>query len=795
MIKNYLKIAWRNFAKHKLYSIINISGLALGLTTCMLIMLYVAHEYSYDKFHENRKNIFSVSGKMKMNNDSILFEQMSIAAAPILKQASPAMKSFIRMQTQPKNTVLENVETPSLKFAEDKFMFADSNFFSFFSFSLRSGNKKAVLNKPFTVVLSETAAKKYFGNENPVGKILKFNNTYAFEITGIAADAPSNSSIDFNFIASLSSMKGMKEKAYENNSQLFQFGTVKTYVQLEKPSEAPLVEKTMLSLANVGKDKGDNEQVYRLISLSDVHMNLSFGDFSNLKYLKIFPLVAALVLLLALINYMSLATARATIRAKEIGVRKVMGAARRNIASQFYIESSLYAVLAFALGCFLYRVLQPSFYNLLQLDIDATFLYSKEMIAIFAILFFVTILGAGIYPSIILSRYKPVVTLYGKVSKFSSGAGIRKFFTVLQFSISIVLILCSVIINRQLYFIRNTDTGINRENVLMVPFDKTIAGHFAAFRNDIQALPAIRQVSVGHYPLYKGYDMFFAQTKDGGIPIPIFSVDKQFIEMMDMQWKIPPLNAAELTREKKVIINEAAINRLGLSANPVGQTINLSGDTIQVTAVVKDFNFESMQKKIEPLCMFVAKDTGTFWGQVGGCLFAKINSNTNIPTVVSSIQKIYEGYDNSTPFNYSFADDAFDAQYKAEERLANLFGIFTILTIIIACMGLFGMAAFGIQQRIKEIGIRKTLGASVTGIVSMLSRDFIKPVIISIVIASPIAWWAMNKWLNDFAYKISIGWQLFAFTGIAVILIAFITVSFQAIKSAIANPVKSLRTE
>ena len=795
MIKNYFKIAWRNLWKNKLYSFINIGGLGLGLAICMLIMLYVAHEYSYDKFNKNNKRIFSVSGKMKIGNDSIFSNQLSFAAAPILKQEYPQVESFVRTQTQDKITVIQNMERLQLKFAEEKFMLADSNFFSFFTFQLVQGRSEDVLKEPFSVVITARTAKKYFGTENPIGKLVSYNNKYQFRITGVAADVPSNSSIDFDFVASISSIKGMAEKKYEATSQRFQFGSVITYFLLHNASDEVPIEKAMNTIAMRGTEKRNDDAQYNLTSFGKAHLENNFGDAANLKYLKIFPVVALLILLLALINYMSLATARATTRAKEIGVRKVMGAARSNIAWQFYTETALYAILSFIAGCTLYSILQPWFYSLLQLNIDSSFLYNKSMLAIFLILLITTIFGAGVYPSIFLSSYKPISIISGKMSKKGGGASVRKFFSILQFTISVALVISGFIINRQLYFMRHTETGINRENVIMIPFQKSIGNHFLAFREDIRTLPAVKEVSIAHYPMYKGYDMFFSNTDNGQIPLPEFVVDRQFVSMMGLQWKIPPGNAEDLLADKKVILNETAVNKLNLPQNPLGSQIDFSGDTVTVAAVVKDFNFETLQKKIEPLCMFVAKDTGSFGGDMNGCLFAKFGANTNLPTVINSIQKIFDKYDKESPFTYSFMDDAFEAQYKAEDRLANLFSVFTVITIIIACMGLFGLALFSIQQRTKEIGIRKVIGSSVAGIAILLSRDFIKPVIISIVIASPIAWWVMTKWLQAFAYRINISWWMFALTAVTVVLIALLTVIFQAIKAAIANPVKSLRVE
>jgi putative ABC transport system permease protein len=417
------------------------------------------------------------------------------------------------------------------------------------------------------------------------------------------------------------------------------------------------------------------------------------------------------------------------------------------------------------------------------------------MITIFGALLVVTILGAGIYPSLFLSAYKPIEVISGKMSKRSGGAAVRKFFIVTQFTIAVALIICGTIINSQLYYFRNTDTGMNRTNVLMVPFETSIGRHYQAFRKEVQSLHAVENVATAHYPIYKGYDMFFALVGDQQVALPILSVDKQFFPLMKMQWKISPSKPAEQFDDKEAVINEAAITKLNLNGDPVGQTFSLSGSTIKVGGVLKDFNFESLQKKIDAVCVFVSKDTGIGWGSVNGCLFAKIKPHVNLPSTIENIKQLYEKYEKQVPFRYSFMNDAFNSQYVDEERLSWLFNIFTILTVLIACMGLFGLAAFAMEQRMKEIGIRKVLGAGIGRIINLLSKDFIKLILIAIVIATPVAWYSMNKWLQDFAYRININWWVFAIAGLSAIVIAIITISYQAIKAAIANPVKSLRTE
>jgi len=438
------------------------------------------------------------------------------------------------------------------------------------------------------------------------------------------------------------------------------------------------------------------------------------------------------------------------------------------------------------------------FLNILELKIDTSFLYSAPVLLILSGLLLLTILIAGSYPSIVLSAFKPVITLKGKLSKQTGGVTVRKAFTTFQFTISVGLIVCAIIIDRQLYYFRHTDTGVNRENVIMVPINNSFGKQYQSFKSDVGSLAGVSRVGTSHYPMYKGYDMYFMhdKTKNEDIAMPVLSVDKGFIQTLNIKWKIPPVSPDIMTVPNKVMINETAISKLNLPANPIGKIVDFGGkQKYEVAGVMKDFNFHSLQNTAGPLCLFIAPDTAASWGVAGGCLFAKISPHTNLPTILSAIQSSYKKYDRETPFSYTFMDDAFNEQYKAEDRLASIFSIFTLITLLLASMGLFGLAAFTIEQCTKEIGVRKILGASLSAIATLLSTDFLKLVLLAIIIASPIAWWAMHNWLQDFAYRITIQWWMFASAGLLAVLIAIITISYHAIKAAIANPVNSLRSE
>src|SRR5688572_405732 len=788
MLKNYLKISWRNLVQNKVYSFINITGLAIGLAVCMLIILFLGHEYSYDKFHKNAGRIFSVKSKIKLGNDSLYLTQLPYSTPVELQQTEPSVEAFLRVR-QEREAIIQNNQEPSLKFSENKFFFTDANFFTFFSFELQQGNKERVLQNPFAVVISENAAKKYFGDEDALGNTMRYNNTYDFIITGVAGKIPSNSSIEFDFVTSISSLASIAAK---ENGKAIEEDDFLTYFFLKQPADISKVEQQLLRL-----EKPKQKAIGSYIGTPLTSLRLSEGtDTSNTKYLKIFPFVAVLILVLALINYMSLSTARSTTRTKEIGVRKVLGAGRKMIAGQFFVESVLFTSIAFGLGYVLCTIFRPLFFDFMEINIDGSFLLNQYILLTFGCLFIITAILAASYPSVLLSAYRPAVVLYGKLSRQSGGISVRKFFTVFQFSISVILIVCGIVINKQIDFFRNTDTGVNRENIVMIPFTSNAAKHYEALKKDLSSIAATRQISTALHPMYKGYDIMGTKAAGTGqiVLIPWMLVDQDFISLLGLQWKIKPQDPLFYNNDSVAILNETALQKLGMGDDAVGKKMD---DESRVAGVLKDFNYASLQNKIEALCLFVTadNDSSSLWAKNGGCFFVKINPNVNISRFINDAKSVFGKYDSESPFTYNFLDDAFDAMYTAEDRLLKLLTTFTAFTIFIACLGLFGLAAFMVIQRTKEVGVRKVLGASVAQITFLLSKDFAKLVLMSVVIASPLAWWIMDKWLTAFAYRTPISWWVFGITTCIILFVALVTISVQAIKTAVANPVKSLRTE
>jgi putative ABC transport system permease protein len=805
MIKNYLNVALRNLTRQKLFSLINVSGLAIGLAVCMLIMLYVAHERSYDSFHKNADRIVTLRAKVVMNGDDRISENFSEVTAPSLKDEVPSVENYAASFKYFLPFVVNNASIPQSKFNEDNLLYADAGFFKFFSFKLISGQPGNVLSKPFSVVISRDMAKKYFGSSNPIGKTLtiKTDSAYNYQVTGIAENNPSNSSIEFNFVASASSLKQIKSPfPYFSGQPKLGGGVFNVFLLLKHAADTVKVLSSIQSMIKKHPLPGRFKIAFSLPLLTDIHLNTRIANDSNIKYLKTFPIVAVLILLLALFNYMSLSTARSTLRAKEVGVRKISGASRRTLAIQFYTESAVFTFLSFILGYMLCYLFKPWFLNVLQLKIDNSFLYSPVALMLLTALLALTILAAGFYPALALSAFKPVVTLKGKMSKQTGGVTIRKIFTTLQFAISIALIICGIIIDRQLYFFRHTNSGMDRDNIVMLAIPGDFGKKYQPLKKEIGSLAGVSKVATSNYTLFGIYDLtdYKGKSGDSGVRMYWQAVDRNFISLLGLKWKFAPAPGTDLANPNvsKVIINEAAVEKFNLGQNPVGRFLppafSSEKNKTQVAGVIKDFNFQSMQYAIAPFALFILPDSVT-WSMPGCSLYAKIKPHTNLPSLIASMQTIYKKYDQNTPLSYSFVDEVFDAQYKAEDRLASIFSVFTGITILLAALGLFGLAAFTIEQRTKEIGIRKILGASLSVITTMLSKDFLKLVLLAIVIASPIAWYFMNNWLQGFAFRITIQLWMFAASGLLAMIVAVLTIGYHAFKAAIANPVDSLRGE
>ena len=804
MILHNLRSAWRTVRQNKFYSLINVSCLAIGIAVTMTVLLYVLHEHSYDRWHAKSRRIFAVTDVVRFGASTFPSYRFSYLTGPMALQTDPAVESMVRTYPAFVGLDLQNPASPETRFREGaRFLFADSNFFSVFSFRLIRGQAATVLARPFTVVLTEAMAKKYFGTADPIGKTLVMDDVYRLEVTGIAADPPSNTSMVFDFIGSLSTMRGVEKlKPYLADQQAHE-GAFSTWLLLRDISAVPAVERGLarLSMRTEAKELMRTEgsgpedtHKYGLVPVGELHLR-GYDAASRREFLTVFIAVAGLILLLALVNYMSLSTARSAARAKEVGVRKVMGAGRWSLAKQFYIESALYALLSFLVGGVLFLLFRSYFFHLIDLPIDGSFLGNAVVIGSFVGLLVLVILVSGAYPALVLSGFRPVAVLYGKMSRQLGGERVRKGFIVLQFSISMALVTGSFVIGKQLYYIRHVDTGINREHVVMLPFGSTME-HYGAYKQAVAALPAVEQAATGFSKLFNG-SVVQLVSMPGKDPIQLYGMtaDRALIRLLGIKWKEEPRDNGWFDREH-VVLNESAVRAFDLGANAMGKQIKVQGQMVMVAGVVRNFNFWSLRRGVEPYSLTITADVAKEWPTgIAGTLYIKLGAHANIPTAMDAVRKIYTQFDNRTPFEFQFLDEAFDRNYKMDDRLAGVVRLFSVITIVIACLGLFALATFSAQQRLREIGIRKVLGASVGSIGVLLSRDFLRPVVLAVIIACPVAWWVMSKWLEEFAYRTVLSWWIFAGAGLGLLLVALGTVLVRSLRAGRMNPVENLRSE
>ena len=787
MIKNYLKTAWRNLLSNKMFSLINISGLALGMTCALLIMLWIKDETRMDKFHANGKRLFRVMENQYYEGSIStftatpgIFAENVVKDIPEIQLASQAL-----WEEEPLFTVDD-------KFFKEKGRYVQKDFLRMFSFKLVKGDPNTALARPDAVVISKMLAEKYFGRQDPVGKLINVDNEQNVIVTGVLDEVPKTSSLQFDFLMSYDIWfkKNDWAKEWGNNGPL-------CYVMLGPNASSDKVNAKIKNYLKT-KNKDSNVELF----LQNYGESYLYSDWNNgkqtggrIEYVRIFSIVAVIILIIACINFMNLATARSLRRAREIGVRKVVGAGKRQLIAQFLGESLFVSFLAICLSLLIVALLLPSFNTLtdkkLALDFSNPF-----FILLLLGLTLITGIVSGSYPALFMSSLKPIIVLKG-ILKFNAGATFfRKGLVVFQFALSIVLILGMIVIYRQIDYIHNKNLGFAKEDLLYVPIEGALQQSYPTFKDELLRQPGIKSVSSSQSgPLEVG-------SSTQGVRWPgkdttkliLFSTNPityDYIKTMGIQLKEGrDFDPSFSLDTNNYLVNEAALRKIGYK-DPIGKELTMWGDKGTIVGVMKDYHHNSLHVPIEPLILRLFKKSwNSYWGNV---LIRTEKGKTK--QAIASMEKIYRQFNPGFPFRYFFTDAEMLKNYKAEHTVSKLSKYFAFLAIFISCLGLFGLVTFTAQQRVKEIGIRKVLGASVSGIVQMLSKDFLKLVLIAAVIAFPVAWWAMNRWLGDFAYRIHIGWWVFVASGIAAMVIALLTVSFQAIKSAIASPVKSLRTE
>ena len=801
MVKNYLKVALRNITKHKFFSIINILGLTIGIAGCLFITMYIYDELNYDHFHAKGERIYRVNLHGKLGGQEIYTTNTSFPMSKALVAEIPEVEEATRVNDMGE-WIFRNGD---LAFNEEGVMAADSNFFSVFSFQLLAGNPETVLKDPNSIVLSEDLAKKYFGDESALDKTLSIGNDKSeYKVTGVMENSRGDSHLKFNALLSSSTFPWMNQTNWLSNSLwtyyvLNENGTAASVdAKLEPITErnvTPVLQEFMGKTLEQFRSEGGIYEYYSM-PMYDIHLHSELQDEpeppGDMSYVLILGGIGLFIVVLACINFMNLTTAKAAGRAKEVGLRKTLGSFRSTLIVQFLTESMVYAVSAAIMALIVVYALLPSF-NLLSgktLTID---ILSQPVIMITLILLVLFVgLLAGSYPAFYLTGFKITEVLKGRLRAGMKSGGIRSFLVTFQFWISIVLIICTAIVYQQLQYVQNKNLGIDKEHILIIEDTDRLEKNKMAFKNDLDASTAVLGTSFSNnmVPGVNNTTIFRAVGDEHDHIMATYYGDYDHMKTLGFELTEGRFFSRDFPSDSMaVVLNEAAVKELGWD-NPLEEKIlNFNGDEPQqmnVIGVVKDFNFESLKLDVRPLVLQLTKE--------GNILYARF-SGERPDQVIKTIAESWESYAPGEPLQYSFLDEDYDALFRAEQRLGTVFTVFTVIAIFIACLGLFGLAAFMAEQRTKEIGIRKVMGASVWNVTSLMSKEFAKLVIIAFILAIYPAYYTMDQWLSGFANRVDISIWIFAISGIVAFVIAWLTVSYQSLKAAKVNPVKSLRYE
>ncbi len=796
MFKNYLKVALRDLRKGKLYSFINIAGLSIGIASCLLIFLYLQQELSYDRYNEKAGRIYRLTEVLHLPKEENRRALTSPPMAPKLKAAFPEVQNTVRI------TFSDRILSYQQKKSNDtRILVADSTFFDIFTFPMLRGNPRTALVNPYSVVLTESTAKKYFGNDRALGKTMQLSDTIPVIVTGIMKDVPSNSHFTFDCALSRTSLFEMThhrpEDGWFNNNSY-------TYVLLPENYRYHELETKMSvylqkELAEQRKSTGLWYDL-KLQPITDIHLrsnlNWEMGSNSDISYIYIFASAAILILLIACSNFVNLSTAKSLNRSIEIGLRKVMGAKRSQLIEQFLGESFLFALLAGILACGWVTLALPLFNSFTGKSLSFNIFNNAVLLLIYGSLIGFVGLLAGIYPALLMSSSTPVKSLKGNLRYGWQDIFLRKGLVVFQFSIAIILIIGTTLVLEQLRYVQKKNIGLNKDQLLEIPINNKDLSKTASLLKDIRAHTGVIQVALTDFS-FKEVTNSIAVLPDGATSNEVnsqsvISVDENFLPTFQISLSAGRNFSKSFATDpnEAFIVNETAVKAFGWNSPQLAIGKNMDwgpGKKGKVIGVVKDFNFASLHDNIKPLIIHILPD----WY---GFVAVRVKPE-ELQSTLKELESSWKNIASNSPFRYTFINDDFANLYKAEQNMQSVLTSFTSLSLFIACMGLFGLATFSIRQRTKEIGVRKVLGASVTGITGLLSKDFLKLVLMAIIIASPLAWFGVERWLQQFAYRIEISYWIFFIAAFAAILIALTTVSFLALKAAFANPVKSLRTE
>lgn len=801
MLKNYLKVTIRILRNQKSFSLINILGLGIGMACCLLILLYVQDELSYDRYHENADRIYRFVSNTKMGDMTLEVAGVSAPAAQSFKDEVAEVEDAVRFRTESQVKVTYGNES----FREDEIAYCDPSLFNVFTLPLIEGNPETALTLPNTLIISEKTARKIFGKANAVGKVLQLEDYPDLKITGVFLDIPATSHFHFNFIISMSSL----DESRDPNWMTFNF---QTYVLLHKGVDVPQVESKLRALiksklapqikTSTGKSidefyaqRGIKDMSY-LQPLTAIHLHsggvTGFEPNGDIKYVYILSSIALFVLIIACVNFMNLSTARSTGRAKEVGLRKVMGTYRIELVKQFLLESIVLSFISLIVGILIVLTVLPAFNQLSGKDLAGKDLGSGIMLGAFAGIALLTGLLAGCYPALVISSFRPVTILRGRLKDSLKTGYLRSGLVIFQFIASILLIISTLVIFNQLRFIQNKKIGFNKEQVLVVNNTSPLKNQIHSFKNEMLKNPNITKATVSAYlpvPSSRLYSSVKAEgdtSEKPGPPIAVFPVDHDYIDTLEMKIiKGRNFSREYLTDSEAVVVNQAAVRYFSWD-DPLEKTLRFERKTYKVIGVVEDYHFESLRNEIKPVILYLGGSTGRMAFRI---------KTEDIAGTIAALRSTWKAFLPDESFDYAFFDDKFFSLYQAELMMGKIFGIFSGLAIFVASLGLFGLAAFTAEKKTKEIGIRKVLGASVPQILNMLTREFMLLVGIANLIAWPIGYYLMTKWLQGFAYRVSFGLGIFILAGFITVFISVLTISLQATKAATSNPVKALRYE
>lgn len=813
MIKNYFKIAWRNLIKNKGYSIINILGLAIGLASCLLITLYVLDELSYDHYNVNADRIYRINSDIAIGGGSMHITQTSDMMGELLKKDYPEVEEFTRIYS---NEGSKLIKKDNEFINESKIAYVDSTFFKVFTLPAIHGNPNKELNEPNSAVITKSTAEKYFGTSDVLGKTLDIkngNSVIPFRVNAVIEDIPHNSHFNFNVMLSMKNANYAWGQVISHNFHtylLLKDGTdykvfEKNFEEYKTKYAFPEAQK-FIDMKNIEAwEASGNKLEYTLIPLKKIHLYSNYsGELSpsgNIQYIYIFSSVAVFVLLLACINFMNLSTARSAHRAKEVGIRKVLGTERKTLVIQFLVESTITACIALLIALVLAFLVMPIFNGETSKSLTMASLFQLKLLPIVLLLPFIVGLLAGSYPALFLSKFKPIVVLKGHVNSGFKKSSLRNGLVIFQFSTSVILISATIIVYKQLHYIQTTEIGYNKNQVLIIDDTYSLGNKIEAFKNEVLRMNGVSSGTISSFlPVSKSsrtnqtYSKETVLDANSGVQVQSWNIDYDYLKTMGMEIvKGRNFSKDYATDSTAVLITETTAKLFGFN-DPINKTIYAPSESdyfeamvpLNIIGVVKDFHYESLVQNIGPLCMRLGASRGT--------VSFKINA-ANTTNLLNQVEDTWKSMTVGLPFNYRFLDESFNDMYQNEKRTGFLAITFALLAILIACLGLFGLVTYMAEQRTKEIGIRKVLGASISNIVTMISKDFLVLVAVACVIAFPIAWYAMNKWLMDYSYRIDIEAWIFLASGFMAFVIALLTVSFQAIKTAKANPMKSLRNQ